>query len=72
MISQLVLANVAFVKFTYVDKHCPRSFVQSRLLHIFAENVTVILCINFYTTWKKINSNHSFRISKHVCRDCAS
>jgi hypothetical protein len=47
VISQPIVANVAFVKFAYVDKHWPRSFVQSRLVHIFAKQVIVILYVNF-------------------------
>jgi Co/Zn/Cd efflux system component len=33
----------------------PWSFLLSRLAHIIAKQVTVILCINCYTMWEKIN-----------------
>jgi hypothetical protein len=37
------------------DEHC----LLNCLVHIILKQDTVILCINYYTMWKKINMNHS-------------
>jgi hypothetical protein len=42
----------------------PRYFLLNRLVHISGKQVTVILCINFYSMWEKVYMNHSFQIPK--------
>jgi hypothetical protein len=39
---------------------------------IIAKQINVMLCINCYIMWKKINMNNAFWIPKHTCHDLAS
>jgi hypothetical protein len=44
----------------------PGSFLPNHLVRIIPKQVIVILCINCYIMWKKINMNHFFT-SHHSC-----
>jgi hypothetical protein len=68
LLSNLPMWTSVFMQWDDFLWQFPRSFLQNHLVHIITKQVAVILRINFYIKWQKINTNHSFWILKHACQ----
>jgi hypothetical protein len=80
MIFHPIVDTVTFAKLLQVDVHyhavgwytvtVSPVFSSEFLGAVIMQQVTIILCVNCYTIWKKINMSHSW-IIKHTCHDLA-